>query len=172
MRNNDLVRQDMEFIEWEKPQESPTDFSQTDGAKTVIDGGQRGKEGGQQCIVFPHNRFLFFSRMQSYCTCAKVGADFVGILKKEENALAGIVLLFQNLCCPRRDGGYRNGVEKFSMWAIIAKCLFYTSASVPRRRPAPCTGIPSRNIGAVDWVGGGCRSGLALSTEIIYLTFR
>ena len=138
----------------------------------LIDGGQRGKEGGQQCIVFPHNRFLFFSRMQSYCICAKVGADFVGILKKEENALAGIVLLFQNLCCPRRDGGYRNGVEKFPMWAIIAKCLFYTSASVPRRRPAPCRGIPSRNIGAVDWVGGGCRSGLALSTEIIYLTFR
>ena len=29
-----LVRQDMEFIEWEKSQENSIDFSQTDGAKT------------------------------------------------------------------------------------------------------------------------------------------
>lgn len=46
-----------------------------------VDGRQCGKEGGQQCVILPHNNYSSCKSMQNYLIATKVGQDFVGILK-------------------------------------------------------------------------------------------
>ena len=53
------------------------------------DGGQRGKEGGQQCIVFPHNRFPVFKSVAKLLYLRKGRSGFCRNFEERRKTSAG-----------------------------------------------------------------------------------